>query len=74
MDKKWQIKKDGKNARHGMVRKKEIMEKREDEAMDGDGVVNMKTHEKNKIMEYFACKIHIDVGPGKECIPMVSQR
>ena len=26
--------------------KKVIMEKREDEAMDGDGVVTMKTHEK----------------------------
>ena len=46
VDKKWQIKKDGKNARHGMARKKVIMEKREDEAMDGDGVVNMQTHEK----------------------------
>ena len=26
--------------------KKESMEKREDEEMDGDGVVTMKTHEK----------------------------
>ena len=29
--------------------KKASMEKREDEATDGDGVVTMKTHEKNKI-------------------------
>ena len=31
------------------------MEKREDEATDGDGVVTMKTCEK-KLMEQFACK------------------
>ena len=31
-----------------MARKKAIMEKREDEAMDGDGVVNRKKHEKKK--------------------------
>ena len=35
--------------------KKASMEKREDEAMDGDGVFTMKTHEK-KLMEQFACK------------------
>ena len=35
--------------------KKTGMKKREDEAMNGDGVVTMKTHEK-KLMEQFACK------------------
>ena len=35
--------------------KKVRMEKQEDEATNGDGVVIMKTHE-NKLMEEFACK------------------
>ena len=46
MDKQWKSKKHGKNARHGIANKKASMEKREDEATDGDGVVTMKTHEK----------------------------
>ena len=33
------------------------MEKREDEATDGDGVVTMKTHKKEKnVMDHFTCK------------------
>ena len=33
------------------------MEKREDEATNGDGVVTMKTHEKKKkLMDQLACK------------------
>ena len=35
--------------------KKVSIEKREDEEMDGDDVVTMKTHEK-QLMEQFACK------------------
>ena len=38
--------KDEQGSKHG---------KREDEAMDGDGVVTMKAHKKN-VMERFACK------------------
>ena len=36
-------------------KKKMSMEKREDEAMEGDGVVTIKTHEK-KLMQQFPCK------------------
>ena len=40
--------------------KKASMENQEDEETDGDGVVTMKTHEKN-LMELFACKGHMVV-------------
>ena len=36
-------------------KKQARIEKQEDEATNGDGVVSMKTHEK-KLMEQFACK------------------
>ena len=49
------------------------MVKREDEAMDDDGVFTMKTHEK-KLMEQFACKWAYVVRPGKACIPLVTNR
>ena len=51
------------------------MEKREDEATGGDGVVTMR-HMKKKLMEkkLFACKGHMVVRPGKACIPLVTHR
>ena len=51
--------------------KKASMEKREDEAIDGDGVVTMNTHKK-KLMEHFACKWNMAIRPGKACIPLVT--
>ena len=51
------------------------MEKREDEATSGDGVVTMR-HMKKNVMEQklFACKGHMAVRPGKACIPLVTHR
>ena len=51
------------------------MEKREDEATGGDGVVTMR-HIKKKLMEKNCLHVkgHIVVRPGKACIPLVTHR
>ena len=49
------------------------MEKREDVATNGDGVVTMKTHEKNK-WSTLHVNGHMVVRPSKACIPLVTHR
>ena len=46
------------------------MENREDEAIDGNGVVTMKTDEKK--WSSLHVNGHMDVRPGKACIPLVT--
>ena len=53
--------------------KKASMEKREDEAAYGDGVVTMKKHEKN-IWTSLHVNGNMDVRPGKACIPQVTHQ
>ena len=47
------------------------MEKKEDEATDGDGVVTMKTHEK-KLWSSLHVKGNMVVRLGNACIPLVT--
>ena len=46
---------------------------REDEATDGDGVVTMKAYLRKKWSNLHV-KGHMDVRPGKACIPPVTHR
>ena len=51
------------------------MEKREDEATGGDGVVTMRNMQKNKINGEKNClhvKGHMVVRPGKACIHLIT--
>ena len=60
-----------------MTSKKASMEKREDEATDGDGEVTMKTLEKKQNVMEQKClhvKGHMVVRPGMACIPLVTHR